>query len=186
MEHLVGCPSRCATPRPISDVDVYPRATGIWEGSMTGTSVVRRVWAPTLLTTVTSTAIALVVIYATDWKKNPWAWVAIGILALLSFCGSLWLSQRQLSAEPVHGTRIGGGAKIIAKNNSIAAWMMRDASIGHRISKSQRAGLDSSSPKIEITGDVNIEADHGSLAAWSADNVTMEIPGKVDPSPPGR
>ena len=47
--------------------------------------VVRRIWLPTLLTAATSTAIAIVVIFATEWKTNPWAWIAVGVLTVLAF-----------------------------------------------------------------------------------------------------
>lgn len=155
------------------------------EGPMSGDSAVRRVGVPTLLTAITSTGIAIVVIYATDWKTNPWAWIAVAALTVLSFCGSLWLYRRQLSAEPVKGTRIGKGVRISAKNQSRSAWIMRNVSVGTGQSKSQGPQSAPIEPNVEIKGKVNIKADRGSASAWSMDNVTMDTPAHADPPPPG-
>lgn len=42
------------------------------------------VTAPTAVTAVLPTAVGVAVNLATGWMTNPWAWVAIGFVALLS------------------------------------------------------------------------------------------------------
>ena len=158
-----------------------------WEGTpMSRRSMVRRVWLPTLLTAATSTVIAIVVILATTWKTNPWAWIAVGVLTVLAFLGSLWLQQReQIDAEPAKGIKVGKDVRIDAKHGSAAAWRMGDVSFGANPSPSTRSQLEPLQSDVEVEGYVGIYADQGSAAAWSIDSVSMGRPPNVDPREPG-
>lgn len=57
-----------------------------------------RIAVPTLITAVVTSALAVVINLATDWKGNSWAWLAVVVLTLLSAGASYWLSRS--SEEP--------------------------------------------------------------------------------------
>lgn len=70
-------------------------------------SIVSRIVLPTMAAAVSTSAIAIVVNYATAWKNNLWAWLAVGVLTLISAGMSLWLYHHQAnttSAAPVSHT----------------------------------------------------------------------------------
>lgn len=46
-------------------------------------------------TAVTASGIAVAITYATAWRNNVWAWVAVGTLTLVSAGVSLWLYRQQ-------------------------------------------------------------------------------------------
>ena len=147
--------------------------------------VVRRIWLPTLLTAATSTAIAIVVIFATEWKTNPWAWIAVGVLTVLAFLGSLWLYKReQIDKEPTKGIDVGKDVRIAAKHGSAAAWRIGDVSFGANPPPAGDSQLEPFQQDVDVKGNVGIEADQGSAAAWSIDSVSMDRP-PSDPRPPG-
>jgi membrane protein implicated in regulation of membrane protease activity len=57
-------------------------------------SAVPRVWIPTLAVAVSSTAAAVAVNVATEWKTNSWAWVAVMLITAVSAAVSVWLYRR--------------------------------------------------------------------------------------------
>ena len=77
-----------------------------------------RVGLPTFATAVTAFGIAIAITYATAWRNNVWAWVAVGVLTLASAGISVWLyRQRQGpdtgdmsdTAEPTIGRKVWAG-----------------------------------------------------------------------------
>lgn len=71
--------------------------------------VTTRVVAPTMAAAATTSAIAVVVNLATEWKTNPWAWIAVGAFTLISAAVSLWLYHRS-GGQPSTGDQLGAGA----------------------------------------------------------------------------
>ncbi|MEU7221145.1 hypothetical protein [Nocardia iowensis] len=61
---------------------------------MADDSMVRRVAAPTAMTAVVSTALAVVVNLATSSVESRWLWVAVAVLTVVGFVASLWLYRR--------------------------------------------------------------------------------------------
>jgi hypothetical protein len=153
---------------------------------MPHSSIVRRVWGPTLLTAATSTGIAIVVNVATDAKSNLWAWVAVGSLTVLAFFGSLWSYRRQHTRdERAAETRIGRNVRIDAKDGSAAAWKMESVSLGATPPRARSPQPKPPQSDIEVKGNVDIDADKGSAAAWSMDNISINKSRSVDPRTPG-
>jgi cytochrome bd-type quinol oxidase subunit 2 len=69
---------------------------------------VRRVVAPTLVWAVLTSAVAVAVNLATEWKSNPWAWLAVVVTTVLVAVAALWVEHRHGdpsagSERPVHG-----------------------------------------------------------------------------------
>lgn len=62
--------------------------------AMEGRSV-RRVVAPTLVCAVLTSMVAVVVNLATEWKSNPWAWLAVAVTTVLVAVAALWLEHRR-------------------------------------------------------------------------------------------
>jgi hypothetical protein len=60
-----------------------------------------RVVVPTVATAVVSSAVAIVVNLATEWKTNPWAWVGVGMLTLVAAVLAVWLACRHGADAPV-------------------------------------------------------------------------------------
>jgi len=68
---------------------------------MVGASVSARVGVPTLAATLLTTAVAVAVNVATEWKTAPWAWVAVAVMTVASAAVSVWLHRRtQAAAAP--------------------------------------------------------------------------------------
>jgi len=63
-------------------------------------SVARRVIAPTVATAVVTSGIAIVINLATDWKTNPWAWLAVVVLTAATAGVALWLNKAQEPPAP--------------------------------------------------------------------------------------
>ncbi|HEY8374237.1 MAG TPA: hypothetical protein VIL00_15985 [Pseudonocardiaceae bacterium] len=61
-------------------------------------SAAARAWLPALVGAVVGTALAVLVNLATEWKSNPWAWVAVVVLTLTSAGVTFWL--RSSESEP--------------------------------------------------------------------------------------
>jgi hypothetical protein len=59
----------------------------------------RRVGLPTLATAVTASVITVAITYATAWRNNVWAWVAVGVLTLVSAGVSVWLYRQQQDSD---------------------------------------------------------------------------------------
>lgn len=59
--------------------------------------VLRRVVAPTVATAMVSSAVAISVNFATEWKHNLWAWLAVLVLTAIGGGVALWLEHRQSS-----------------------------------------------------------------------------------------
>jgi hypothetical protein len=57
--------------------------------------LVWRVGLPTFVTAVTTSGIAVAITYATAWRNNLWAWVAVGVLTLVSAGVAVWLYHQQ-------------------------------------------------------------------------------------------
>jgi hypothetical protein len=92
-----------------------------------------RVVAPTVVTALVGSAVAVVVNLATEWKTNWWAWLAVGALTVVSGGVSLWLHRRQAdtdSSPGAGGLSVSGKIDIHAEQGSAAAWRMRDISLG--------------------------------------------------------
>jgi hypothetical protein len=65
----------------------------------------RRVVAPTVAIAVMTSAVAIAVNLATEWKHNLWAWLAVAAFTLLTAGVTLWLHHRQVgdTSEPRNG-----------------------------------------------------------------------------------
>ncbi|MFR9773176.1 hypothetical protein [Nocardia sp. SC052] len=77
---------------------------------------VSRVVAPTALTALLSTGLAVAVNYATGGGHSVWVWVAVAVLTAGVFAASLWMQLAQSSADsqPARGVflrkiKSGGG-----------------------------------------------------------------------------
>jgi hypothetical protein len=66
---------------------------------MAGDSIVRRVVLPTLAAAVTTSLIAVLVNFATEWKQSVLAWLGVAALTLLSAGVSVWLFTRQSDVD---------------------------------------------------------------------------------------
>jgi hypothetical protein len=73
-------------------------ARGMWGAVVSGRSMLGRVVAPTVAVAVVTSALAVVVNLATEWKTNPWAWVGVAGLTLAAAGGSWWMFRSQSSA----------------------------------------------------------------------------------------
>jgi hypothetical protein len=69
--------------------------SGFRGSRVTSGSIVSRIVTPTAATAVTTSAIAVVINLATEWKTNLLAWLAVGVLTILSSLISLWFYRRQ-------------------------------------------------------------------------------------------
>jgi hypothetical protein len=77
------------------------------QGSVVGGRVVRRVVAPTVATAVAGSLVAVALSLATEWKSNPWAWLAVVVTTALVAAATLWLDRRQ--GDPPEPERPSGG-----------------------------------------------------------------------------
>lgn len=67
----------------------------------------RRVVAPTVAWAVLTSAAAVAVNLATEWKSNPWAWPAVVVTTALVAGAALWLDHRK--GDPAEPERPAGG-----------------------------------------------------------------------------
>lgn len=77
------------------------------EAGVANRLTVVRVALPTLAIAATTSGIALVINYATAWRNNLWAWVAVGVLTLLSGGLSVWVYVQQQPDMPPDVSRAG-------------------------------------------------------------------------------
>lgn len=92
--------------------------TQAWAGlrgseGMMGDRSSRRVVAPTVATATVSSAVAVAVNLATEWKGNLWAWLAVGVLTVISCGVALWLDRRQGGGE-ARRSAIDGNKQIVS------------------------------------------------------------------------
>lgn len=85
------------------------------QGAMVGRAV-RRVVAPTLVSAVLTSMVAVVVNLATEWKSNPWAWLAVGVTTVLVAVAALWLEHRR-GGLPAESER--SAHRQVVKNSTI-------------------------------------------------------------------
>ncbi len=71
-----------------------------WEVGVFSGQTVSRVIAPTAVTAVLSTGLAIAVNYATGGDHSVWMWVAVAVLTVGVFAASLWMQLAQSSANP--------------------------------------------------------------------------------------
>lgn len=95
-------------------------------------SAVRRVAAPTVASGITTTALAIMINIATDGRYGVWAWVAVGVLTLVTLVLTLWLNSRQdPSPGPVQDrVHISGNSVVRADNQSVAALSIDTVNMG--------------------------------------------------------
>jgi hypothetical protein len=74
---------------------------------------VRGVVVPTLVWAALSSAGAVAVNLATEWKSNPWAWLAVVLTTALVAAAALWLDHRKNDQGE---TQRPGGGQVV--NNS--------------------------------------------------------------------
>lgn len=55
---------------------------------------------PTAAVAVVGSAMAVVINLATEWKTEPWAWVAVALLTAVAAGVGLWLSRAQTRPQP--------------------------------------------------------------------------------------
>lgn len=68
---------------------------------MAAGSLNSRVVVPTAIAAIVGTGINVAVNVATNWKTNPWAWLAVAALTVISWAVSLWLYRnRQATDSP--------------------------------------------------------------------------------------
>lgn len=63
-----------------------------------------RVGAPIAATSAVAAGLAIAVNLATEWKADPWTWVAVAVLTALSAVVSLWLHRRSSETGPGPGS----------------------------------------------------------------------------------
>lgn len=81
-----------------------------------GSRSVRRVVAPTLVWAMLTSVVAVAVNLATDWKSNPWAWLAVVVTTVLVAIAALWLEHRR--GDPrAESDRL--GHRQVVKNSTI-------------------------------------------------------------------
>lgn len=68
---------------------------------------VRRVVAPTVVWAVLTSAAAVAVNLATEWKSNPWAWLTVVVTTALVAAAALWLDHQK--GDPAEPERPAGG-----------------------------------------------------------------------------
>ncbi len=95
-------------------------------------SVVRRVALPTVVSGLATTALAIAINVATDGRYGVLAWVAVGVLTLVTLGLTLWLYSRQNPSTPGDPDRvhIGGNANVRADNQSVAALAIDTVNMG--------------------------------------------------------
>ncbi|PZS22983.1 MAG: hypothetical protein DLM61_24860 [Pseudonocardiales bacterium] len=64
----------------------------------------------TVATAVLTSAIAVVINLATEWKTNPWAWLGVVGLTVLSAAVSLWLAHRGTPGSQQGGGQVVSGS----------------------------------------------------------------------------
>jgi hypothetical protein len=69
-----------------------------------------RVVVPTAATAVLTSAIAVVINFATEWKTNPWAWLGVVGLTVVSAAVSLWLAYRGSQGSEREGGQVVSGS----------------------------------------------------------------------------
>lgn len=96
-------------------------------------SAVRRVVAPTVATAVVTSGAAVAINLATEWKTNPWAWVAVVVATALVAVAAMWLGRRHTAAAESAAEETGGGVSVshstIGRDN-IQIGRARDVNIG--------------------------------------------------------
>jgi hypothetical protein len=87
----------------------------------------RRVAAPALAAAVVTSGGGVAVNLATEWKTNPWAWAAVGVITVLAAVVAQWLALRQSPGLP-----IGGGPSVtdaVIGRDNIQIGRARDVTI---------------------------------------------------------
>jgi hypothetical protein len=57
--------------------------------------IMSRIALPTFVTAVITSGIAVAITYATAWRDNIWAWLAVALLTVISAAISVWLYTQQ-------------------------------------------------------------------------------------------
>jgi hypothetical protein len=57
--------------------------------------IMSRIALPTFVTAVITSGIAVAITYATAWRDNVWAWLAVALLTVISAAISVWLYAQQ-------------------------------------------------------------------------------------------
>lgn len=78
-----------------------------------------RVVAPTAVTAVMTTGLAVAVNYATGGDHSMWTWTAVGVLTVGAFAASMWLQHVQATPSPepavgmvLRNVKSGGGLRV--------------------------------------------------------------------------
>lgn len=69
-----------------------------WEVGVASGQTLSRVVAPTAVTAVLSTGLAVAINYATGGDHSGWMWVAVGALTVGVFAAALWVQHAQSTA----------------------------------------------------------------------------------------
>jgi hypothetical protein len=87
---------------------------------------------PTVAWAVLTSATAVAVNLATEWKSNPWAWLAVAVTTALVASVALWLDRRQAAA----GSSENGGGQSVSHStigqDNIQIGRARDVNLEHR------------------------------------------------------
>lgn len=84
---------------------------------MSQRSIASGVVLPTVAAAVITSVIAIAVTFATAWRDNLWAWLAVGILTMVSAGVSVWLYRQQAHPDPGPGATGANEAEIGRKAN---------------------------------------------------------------------
>lgn len=66
-----------------------------YPGGGVGMRIMSRIALPTFVTAVITSGIAVAITYATAWRDNVWAWLAVALLTVISAAISVWLYAQQ-------------------------------------------------------------------------------------------
>ncbi|MGH4022837.1 MAG: hypothetical protein ACRDT0_27100 [Pseudonocardiaceae bacterium] len=93
----------------------------------------RRVVASTVVTAVVTSAAAVVINLATEWKSNLWAWLAVVVVTVLVAAAALWSDRYAAAAGPPAEGATGGQSVSHATINrdNVQIGRARDVTIDH-------------------------------------------------------